>query len=84
MDLTIIDFLNISLIIFTIVIWILSSIVLVLLSVILVKSIKILNKLNEIARYYENLKQLIWIYSQIPSILKEYIKWLFSKKEDKN
>lgn len=84
MDLTIVDFLNISLIFFTIIIWTLSSIFLVLLSVILVKSIKILNTLNEIAWYYENVKQLIWIYSQIPSILKDYVKWLFSKKEDKN
>ena len=82
MDLTIMDFLNISLIFFTIVIWTLSSIFLVLLSIILIKSIKILNTLNEIAWYYENVKQLIWIYSQIPLIIKDYIKWLFSKKEN--
>lgn len=80
MHLTIIDFLNISLIFFTIIIWTLSSIVLVLLSVILLKSIKILNVVNELVWYYENMKKIISIYSQIPFIIKDYIKWLFTKK----
>lgn len=80
MDLTIVDFLNLSLVFFTIVIWTLSSIFLILLSVMAFKSIKILNTINEIVWYYENIKQIILIYSQIPVVLKDYIKWFFSKK----
>lgn len=75
MDYTPLNFLYIALTIFTVVIW-------TLLSIILVKAIKILKVAEEIIWYYENIKQIISIYTQIPSIIKDKIKAFFIKNKN--
>jgi hypothetical protein len=65
--LTTLDILYISLTIFSVIIW-------TLLSIILFKVIKILNPVLEILSYYEKLKSFLWMYSNIPNIIKEKTK----------
>jgi hypothetical protein len=76
MDFTPLNFLYISLSIFTIVIW-------TLLSIILVKVIRLMRVAEEIVWYYENIKQILSVYSQIPLIIKEKIKSFFVSEEKK-
>lgn len=79
MTLTILELLYIVLIIFASIIW-------TLLVIILLRVIKVLWPLVEIADFYNKIKKIFSYYAQIPEMLKEkvseIIKWK-TKKEEK-
>jgi len=64
--------------IFYLVLIIFTIIIGTLLSIVLVKLIKVLNMLVEIANYYAKVKQILSLYSHIPHIIKDKIKSFFS------
>lgn len=72
--LTILDILYLVLIIFSTIIW-------TLLIVVLVRVLKILWPVVEIAEYYNKLKALLSSYASIPSIVKDSIKEKFTKEK---
>ena len=72
--LTILDILYLVLIIFSTIIW-------TLLIVVLVKVLKILWPVVEIAEYYNKLKALLSSYASIPSIVNDSIKEKFTKEK---
>lgn len=74
MSLTILEALYIVLIVF-------SSIIGTLLVLVLVRVLKILWPIVEIAEFYEKIKKILWIYANIPSILKEQVFWKKDKEE---
>lgn len=79
MILTTLDILYIVLIIFSSIIW-------TLLIIILIRIFKILWPIVEIAEYYNKVKNYLWMYAQIPEIIKESIKEKFfwnNKKSEK-
>ena len=76
MTLTVLDALYIVLIVFSSVIW-------TLLIITLIRIIKILWPIVEIAEFYEKVKQTIIAYSQIPTVVKEKFKWKKQKKKSK-
>ena len=77
MTLTVLDALYIVLIVFSSVIW-------TLLIITLIRIIKILWPIVEIAEFYEKVKQTIIAYSQIPTVVKEKFKWKKQKTEKKS
>ena len=74
MTLTILEILYIVLIIFSSIIW-------TLLTIALIKVIKILKRAEELALLYDKTKHIFEIYSQIPNMIKESIKNIFSWKQ---
>lgn len=74
MSLTILEALYIVLIVFSSIIW-------TLLILVLVRVLKILWPIVEIAEFYEKIKKIFWIYANIPSILKEQVFWKKDKDE---
>lgn len=79
MTLTILDILYIVLIIFSSIIW-------TLLILILIKVLKILGPIVEMAEYYEKVKGFLSMYSQVPGILKEVVseKFFWKNKKDES
>ena len=77
MTLTVLDALYIVLIVFSSVIW-------TLLIITLIRIIKILWPIVEIAEFYEKVKQTIIAYSQIPTVVKQKFKWKKQNTEKKS
>ena len=77
MTLTVLDALYIVLIVFSSVIW-------TLLIITLIRIIKILWPIVEIAEFYEKVKQTIIAYSQIPTVVKETFKLKKQQTETKS
>ncbi|RAL57924.1 hypothetical protein BLD25_01045 [Candidatus Gracilibacteria bacterium GN02-872] len=77
MTLTVLDALYIVLIVF-------SSVIGTLLIITLIRIIKILGPIVEIAEFYEKVKQTIIAYSQIPTVVKEKFKGKKQKTEKKS
>ncbi len=76
MTLTILEMLYIVLIIFSTIIW-------TLLIITLLRVIKILWPMTEIADFYHKMKKIFSAYSQIPEIVVESVKEKFGKTEEK-
>ena len=72
MEITLLETLYIVVIFFTTLVW-------TLLSIVLFKLLKVLNTLTEIVELYNNVKSILWLYSQIPEMifwfLKDFILW---------
>ncbi len=75
MFLTVLDILYIVLIVFTTIIW-------TLLIIVLLRLIKILWPIVEIAEFYEKIKLVLVSYAYIPEIIKEKIASVFKKEEE--
>lgn len=76
MTLTILEILYIVLIVF-------SSIIGTLIIIALIRLIKILGPIVEIANFYNKIKWIFAYYSHIPEIVKESLKEKFGKNEEK-
>ncbi len=76
MSLTILEMLYVVLIVFSSIIW-------TLLIIVLIRVLKILWPLTEIADFYNKIKKILSWYSQIPEIIKESVKEKFWKSEEK-
>ncbi len=76
MTLTILEMLYMVLVVFSSIIW-------TLLIIVLLRVIKILWPITEIADFYHKMKKIFSAYSQIPEIVIENVKEKFSKTEDK-
>lgn len=75
LELTTLDLLYIVLIFFTTIIW-------TLLTIVLLRLLKILNVAVEIANIYIKIKQIVSVYSHIPTLVKEKVMGIIKKEEE--